>query len=472
MIALRIDFLAGRFHATPWSRAVNDGDIEWPPEPWRILRALVAASYRLEDCDQSQLVRILDALADAPEFLLPPIGNGHTRHYMPVIEGRNEQRVLILDSFVALERGEARVSSAFVRYPSANLAAEETSLLRALCEQIGYLGRAESWCTITVHDSVPNTTILALVTPASRTVNEGQIVRRLVPDNALRGMPLLSSLRESTADMRKAGRILPKGTTWLEYRFPAEYGRGIAPISPRGPRKVFPPSIVRFALEGIETDLRPPRYETVTVAEAMRGAVMRCYSALNGEQAPGLFTGKSLDGSPAQSHEHAFFLPVDADDDGLIDTVDVWLPRGCTHDEFRALTAVNRLYDHTVLRRGYTVTFLGVAEAPVSTTWQTSSPLVLDRFPKPKDDPSEQIRRSLEMRGLPHAEVEVWPVRRQIPLRGGRRLRTDAFRKHRTGKAETRPLIGATLRFQSPVRGPIVLGRLAHFGLGQFSPLA
>jgi CRISPR-associated protein Csb2 len=39
---LAICFPAGRYHANPWDRAVNEGATEWPPSPWRILRALVA----------------------------------------------------------------------------------------------------------------------------------------------------------------------------------------------------------------------------------------------------------------------------------------------------------------------------------------------------------------------------------------------------------------------------------------------
>ena len=44
MFALAIRFVAGRYHATPWGRHVNEADVAWPPEPWRLLRAFVAQS--------------------------------------------------------------------------------------------------------------------------------------------------------------------------------------------------------------------------------------------------------------------------------------------------------------------------------------------------------------------------------------------------------------------------------------------
>ena len=42
---LAIRFPLGRYHATPWDRSVNEGATEWPPSPWRLLRALVATWY-------------------------------------------------------------------------------------------------------------------------------------------------------------------------------------------------------------------------------------------------------------------------------------------------------------------------------------------------------------------------------------------------------------------------------------------
>jgi len=45
MISLRIEFLAGRFHANPWDRGTNEGEIDWPPAPWRILLAIAAVTF-------------------------------------------------------------------------------------------------------------------------------------------------------------------------------------------------------------------------------------------------------------------------------------------------------------------------------------------------------------------------------------------------------------------------------------------
>ena len=87
MIGLSIRFPAGRFHATPWGRHVNEAVPEWPPSPWRLLRALVATWKRKlnEDplCMPEVVESLLRKLSSPPEFFLPPATVGHTRHYMP-----------------------------------------------------------------------------------------------------------------------------------------------------------------------------------------------------------------------------------------------------------------------------------------------------------------------------------------------------------------------------------------------------
>ena len=48
-VILRQTFPLGRFHATPWKVfPYDDPHGEWPPSPWRLLRAIIARSYQLE----------------------------------------------------------------------------------------------------------------------------------------------------------------------------------------------------------------------------------------------------------------------------------------------------------------------------------------------------------------------------------------------------------------------------------------
>ena len=105
MIAIGVRFLAGRYHATPWGRHVNEAAPEWPPSPWRLLRGLVATWKRkVPELDQGKVESILRALAAPPQFSLPPATVGHTRHYMPWFKKGPDDRTLVFDAFVAVPR--------------------------------------------------------------------------------------------------------------------------------------------------------------------------------------------------------------------------------------------------------------------------------------------------------------------------------------------------------------------------------
>jgi CRISPR-associated protein Csb2 len=54
-VVLKVSFPLGRYHGTAWLRGHNEGVVDWPPAPWRVLRALVATwkSY-LEPVGDSQ----------------------------------------------------------------------------------------------------------------------------------------------------------------------------------------------------------------------------------------------------------------------------------------------------------------------------------------------------------------------------------------------------------------------------------
>ncbi|MCL6446023.1 MAG: type I-U CRISPR-associated protein Cas5/Cas6, partial [Alicyclobacillus sp.] len=69
MIGLEFRFTAGTYHATPWQRHVNEADVEWPPSPWRVLRALIATWYRKAGYSrypESVLRELIEALCAEP----------------------------------------------------------------------------------------------------------------------------------------------------------------------------------------------------------------------------------------------------------------------------------------------------------------------------------------------------------------------------------------------------------------------
>jgi CRISPR-associated protein Csb2 len=474
VISLRIDFLAGRFHASPWDKAVNEGDVEWPPSPWRILRAIIAGWFHAGATDQAQLMTILDRLATPPRFLLPPWSVGHSRHYMPqgTKKGSGLETSLVIDAFVAF-RDDA--SSAYVVWDDAVLTSSELEQLRHIVSFISYFGRAESWCEVSVAEELPKPDPdLIAVELASRSNVAGMPVRRLGAAADMRGRGLFESLLVQNGDMRRAGRRFPLGSTWFEYNLPNQ--RVHRPIGDAN--YLLPAHVERFVLEGPSSGLLPPITETLTLAEMMRAAAMKNFSNLYGEIAPPMLSGKSIDGGKGLAHRHAYFLPVDLNDDGKIDHIDVYFPADYDHTVHRAVLSVQSLWGYGIgLADGqrYSVSALGRAPIVTGRIWDSRTPFVLDRHPRRRvvdgvivhrDTAEEQIRKSLEHHGF-STDVEILVTTEPLFHKRAPQTRLDIFRRVRK-RDPMLPVVNVRLVFAEPQSGPIALGRYAHFGLGQF----
>src|SRR5437764_3077025 len=141
-VTVQLRFPAGRYHATPWGRHVNEGVPEWPPSPWRLLRALVATWRRkCPDLSEVAVRRLLEQLVHPPRFHLPPARVAHTRHYMPWEKKGPADRTLVFDTFVAIGRRDA----VLVHWPDATLSPDDHHTLAQLIGNLTTLGRAEGW---------------------------------------------------------------------------------------------------------------------------------------------------------------------------------------------------------------------------------------------------------------------------------------------------------------------------------------
>ena len=384
MFALTFSFPSGRYHATPWGRHVNEADVAWPPEPWRILRALVASYWRKGDqvrWSEDALARLMDALAeDVPIYHLPKGAiHAHTRHYMPT-----PKMTLVFDAFAHLSKGEQIVAA----WPELELDVELFDLAADLAEGIGYLGRAESWvdCKATTdwNQEASN------CRPVSQNgTTDGEVVRVLAPlsardyavertrlleeaDDAERSRVAASGKRPPTpkalerAHDKAFGPTLPDRLVealmldtadYQKYRWnrpPA--AREIVyirpPLSPV-PRRVRPRrysidrshfTVARYLLAG-----RPqPRIEdAVKIGELMRLAALSKFGWEDkSPKAPSVISGRGPDGRPLRSgrHSHAFWLPEDADGDGWIDHISVYAEEGFDAAVREKLDRLTRLW--------------------------------------------------------------------------------------------------------------------------------
>lgn len=489
MLTLSFEFLAGRYHATSWEHQVNEGTVEWPPSPWRLARALVAASYKLDPEPPPALRRqILEPLLSPPRYVVPAATTGHTRHYMPT----DDKPTKVFDAFVA------PAGPLEVHWPDAALGAEELIALDRILAALTYLGRAESWAEVRRIDAptaAPNCVpaedgalqLWAAEPPddylAWRRGFEAEQAalarkqRREAPDD------WWDVLHADTGRLFKDGWSRPPGSRLVRYRFaPSE-----APRQRRAPAQAAP-TVARFE---ISSAVMPRLTAALSVGDRVRAAL------LHHSDGHPIFVGRDADGQIARGHGHAWFLPSDDDGDGVLDHVVVFARGGFDRAALRAFDLLRRVWGHGGHDLELVLTGLGLPEElgrigrdPRSPTrspqlgrarvWESQTPFVPPRHTKirggvVRDAPRDQVARLLEAHGFPRASVEelapgaltppspvppiAWYEFHRLRARGGgRRAATGAF--------------GFRVRFEEPVQGPIAVGYAAHQGLGQLIAVA
>lgn len=545
MFALRFRFPAGRYHATPWGRNVNEAEVAWPPEPWRLLRALIAVYWRKGDHDRwakEVLANLIDTLAESPPVYHLPEGviHAHTRHYMP---RARKNPTLIFDAFVRLPK-RAEIMAV---WPNITLDTERFALATDLAAAVGYLGRAESWaeCTaLTDWPGEPNcgpveagfsgdlVWLLAPLSPTAHAKQRDRLIaaeRRRVSSTAKKPLSvkslekrvanelqsklsgadtipasLVGALSLDTADWQERGWSRPPGTRELLYARAAGTAVGVMPrVSSRRPHtrsQPDMPTVARFLLAGRP---RPRVEDTVKIGELMRLAALSQFGwrhdAVSGRRtpkAPWQISGRGADGKPLRgpSHDHAFWLPEDADSDGLIDHISVFVAGGIDRDIRAKLNRITRLWlgskqtvedgDSEVAREwrlalegfGKRADFAGSARIfGHSDQWRSVTPFLAAGHLKAVGHAGE-IRRLVTRTGIDRrfgfdaAKITVSELL-EISV-GGAKRRVLHFRRFRSrGREVQHDTIGAFLEvvFPVPVVGPLALGYGSHFGLGLFA---
>jgi CRISPR-associated protein Csb2 len=84
---IRITLLSGRYGATPWDRSEFEGQVEYPPSPWRLLRAVLHGAFTFAQ-EHDQLPPGVEALVFAlantqPSYHLPYGEFGQVRGFRP-----------------------------------------------------------------------------------------------------------------------------------------------------------------------------------------------------------------------------------------------------------------------------------------------------------------------------------------------------------------------------------------------------
>ena len=533
MQTIEIKFPARRYHATPWDANVNEGQVEWPPSPWRLLRAFIAVGYSKLDW-QEELPPIAHSLiskltAHPPDFHLPKSTAAHTRHYMPVMEGKKERKAKVFDTFLKFTNDD----SMFVQY-DVPLENEERALLGEVVASLAYLGRAESWVEAELVESNETSDLAAdRISVSVATSDDGTRTRLLASMQADRfatwrqdavedavqqlsanaeagGEPLtpkklkseskkvnsqypadvVQALQQTNAQWQKPGWSRPPGSRWVDYQYPNELFER-QPLTPLASNRKFEkPTAILLAIdgEGKRGTLRPKMQRALPLMELLHSEAIRYATReLNHGHLPELM-GTTIDGKPRRgSHTHAHWLPLSFNGGSKIDHVLVTATSGFSRAAVQAISCIRWAYAKG--RSSLSVNMVGQGDVSAiyqqlsaaggissdalailkpSNTFVSATPMVLRKYlaKHGKKTFAGQVREELAERGWP-SPVSIEPMSNQEMVR----LKLKGHLLRRSSKKNQPPhesSWGCKLTFDKIVKAPITLGYASHFGLGLF----
>lgn len=498
MPTLLFRFPGRRYHATPWGHHVNEGLIEWPPSPWRLLRALLATGYASlgwpADGPPGQARELIEKLATVlPLYRLPAAAGAHSRHYMPMARFKNgvEEKTLVFDTWAQVGDGELAVTW------DVQLTQAETTLLADLADRMGYLGRSESWVSAriaTLHEALPAGTDCL---PCEGVARPGPGWEQ-IPLLAAQPAPVYAAWRSEQLAVKLAD--LPAPTAGKRTSWKIAQARAKVEVP-------YPPDLIA-CLQYTTDDLRkhgwsqppgsrrvfywraPDALESRTLPQAER-LHAQLVAVLKGNHNPAL-TGCDEARRPLrQPHVHAHILPLDLDGDGHLEHILIWAPMGLDAEAQSAVRAVRSTYtkggvgplrlalvgsgslrdlaEQLSSRPGGRVLLSLLGHPQGATVWRSLTPFVPPRHLKPRGRHTlhGQVVAELASRGLP-APSAVLGI---DPRASEQALRMRHFiRNRRLGPSA--PIdcgFALELRFEREVQGPISLGYGSHYGLGLFA---
>jgi CRISPR-associated protein Csb2 len=500
-LVLEQTFPLGRFHATPWKVfPYDDAHGEWPPSPWRLVRAVLARSFQLDReiagstanhaSLREAMVRAFATSKISWQLPLstwrgPGLRQYHPAEFKRVPASAKEPGMMaynttkVLDNFWITSGTAAPVVWLFEGpdWPPLLLAHLDGCLARML-----YFGRAESITEIRRLQGPQ-------IDDASLTTLQARRTGSTVPVLALKHDATLSQLEATTDTPSVAVTDIPPGSRWMFAERPQR--PRIRPVS--RPKPEFPPvSLIQFA---IGSKVAPRYKDTVLITERFRNRVLGCFTKIltgnprtKWSEAPAdvrdqafLLSGRNPDGSPAKGHRQvSYFLSGTCDAPSRLCA---WRSEPFNDKEQRAiLDAANTPLPLNYKDDPWTLNLVPldilVPPAPgLDVTphceWESLTPYVPPRHvygrsgkEKPGCSVVEQLSSELESRGFPVGRLIAavrecgWvKIHRNKPARDAR---TNNDKLGYTVK----------LAFGEPVKGPISVGASSHFGLGLFVPAA
>ena len=503
MLTLRLTFPWGRYYAHPWGQnPARISEAEWPPSPWRLLRAIAAAWFQANPGQEpsAELIQTLEVLGrELPTVVLPKVCFSRAIHYQPNY-GVTSKEDLTLAKYkrVRHENHFAAVGGdVLIRWHLGGVsevaARTARSMINDIAERISYFGRAESVCEIQIEDAVNGDAGVAQVA-----VQDGKPCRRIGPsyrdvfcpnptgfhasdlwrrrdDNAADG----TARKHLVQELIDTPQPLPDGAAWYSYQMPDGWPDHWVVRHPRpARRKSNPERVVAHFLEfSLQCRIPIPSKHVVSIASSFREAAIRNHRdpsfALSGHDRPEDLVG---------NHLHAFYLPVPKTTGNSLEFLRVWCLHGFTQREVNALMSVDALRWAGGRFPVRPVLLHMSSELPPperSACWQTLTPFVSPRFWHRKKDGPTRGGQAPEVQVIHYLKENEAPYNCTVSrMSSAGQKDWEVCKVHlppatQPTRAEPESRIGVRLRLDFPQAVVLPLpsfGHSCHFGLGLFIP--
>lgn len=529
-LILEQSFPLGRFHATRWNQnPFEDRHGEWPPSPWRLLRALVARwfQYARETGDEDEAVRneLLEQLAvQPPAFHLPAFtwrGDPAPRQYQmtdvawtdasaKAAAYKKPKTTLMVDVFRAVSPADRVVWV----WDNVELAPRMANLLGELLKRVLYFGRAETHCRFAMSTTPPPDISRCELSSTNKT---DAPVLVATPGRQLN----LASLLAASDDRLLKGRQIPPDTEWRYAHLPQ-----CPKVKKPATRKAKLPddlNVIQFAVGG---RVFPKQADWVRVIEKFRGSVLKHAARIvSGGKCSSyrdlppdlreklkLLSGKDGNGHPVQGHQHAYFF-LFPDEFGSPTRLIAYRSarfdaNGDQSFEVEAILAASR---EPIFWQGRDPDWsLRIVPLPFETPapagcrfagaafgkWVSATPFVPPnrrRFRengrlRPGETATALLKKALSQAllamGSPASIIEIQPLNNDgnlLPTRPDQdpneftwvtihETLSDRRRRLKDRTRRVRPGFDFRIEFSEPVPGPLLVGQSCHFGLGLFVP--
>jgi CRISPR-associated protein Csb2 len=450
MTTIRLTFPWGRYYAHPWGiNPTRLREPEWPPSPWRLLRALVSAWFRAHpgQVPSPECIALLEVMGrELPEIGTGKVSFGQAVHWQPNYGAADaEDKADASYKNTRHENHFAAVSGAVLfRWRNADLAPELRRTLETLLAELTYFGRSESLCHAEVCNTEPSAETGWCLPTDGRKISatcrdvfcpipgaKGFCVTDLWMRRKELGKHDPGNAPPHLVDALLATDMKPNGAAWFSYQMPAGWPEKWVVRTPRTVRAAerhapsAGPKVAHYLCFSLQCRVPLLPKFIVPLSERFRSAANHHLCRVYGDGTSSFALFGHAEDRPADvvgDHQHAFYLPMPkrGDASGFLSDLHVWCPYGFTQAEIEILLRINRL-DWGSGKYPVRPVLTALAketptDAPFATgktasrLWRSASPFVPPRYfyrsesgkrtLKVKDQPEYQLVECLKAAGV------------------------------------------------------------------------